>query len=358
MLASAFWFKVPMSIFMGSLTERTGRRKPLLLFLVIAIALALPVFYFGSHFILYFILWAIAGSAITAAIPLTYSLAVTLRKKGHINYGRARLWGSLGFIVAALVGGQLLSFFGMRHTLSFMVAGSILLLISTLILPEIQQKPRVSKQLAIMELLSRREFILFLCAVGLTQSSHALHYGFASIHWRDAGLSGSTIGWLWAEGVIAEIFVFYFSTRFTAHLGPWRLLMIGSLAATVRWIGLSQSSELSVLILLQMLHACSFAMTHLAIIEFMSCKIPERISNSAQTVTDSVAQGILFGLSMMLAGVLYGQYSGESWFVMSAMAKLALVVGFIGHRFFPSRVTRKMMLCRQCSTHYRGVIDC
>lgn len=336
-LASAFWLKVPMSLFMGGLADHSGRRKPLLLFLACVIALTLPAFYFGSHFLLYFILWSIAGSAITTAIPLTDSLAVSLRRKKLLNYGRVRLWGSLGFIVAALVGGQLLNHFGMQHTLSFMVAGSVLLLVSTLLLPDIQQKPRLSKQLAIMELLSRREFVLFLCVVGLTQSSHALLYGFASIHWRDAGLSESTIGWLWAEGVIAEVFVFYFSARFTAHLGPWRLLMIGSLAATIRWVGFTQTTELPALIFLQILHACSFAITHLGIIEFMSCKVPEDLSTSAQTVTDSVAQGILFGLSMMLAGVLYGHYGGDSWYAMSVMALLACILAFAGYKFFPSR---------------------
>lgn len=340
-LASAFWFKVPMSLFMGGIADRTGKRKPLLLFISITIVLTLPAFYFGNNFLLYFILWAIVGSAITATIPLTDSLAISLRRRTKLNYGRVRLWGSLGFIVAALAGGQFLNHFGIQHTLSFMVVGSFLLLLSTILLPNTQQKPRISKQLAITELLSQRDFLLFLCVAGMTQSSHALLYGFASIHWREAGLSESAIGWLWAEGVIVEVFVFYFSARFTAHLGPWRLLMIGSFAASFRWFGLAQSTELSTLIFLQTLHACSFAMTHLGIIEFVSCKIPENLSTSAQTITDSVAQGILFGISMMLAGVLYGQFGGESWYAMSAIALLAGILGFIGYKRFPSR-TRKI----------------
>lgn len=340
-LASAFWFKVPMSLFMGGLADRTGRRKPLLLFIAVTVVVTLPAFYFGNNFLLYFVLWSIAGSAITAAIPLTDSLAISLRKRGLLSYGRVRLWGSVGFIVAALAGGQLLTVFGMQYTLGFMVAGSILLLFSTFLLPDTQQKPRISKQLAITELLSHREFVLFLCVAGLTQSSHALLYGFASIHWRDAGLSESAIGWLWAEGVIAEVFVFYFAARFTARLGPWRLLMIGSFAATIRWIGFTQTTDLPTLMLLQVLHACSFAMTHLGIIEFVSGKIPENLSTSAQTITDSFAQGILFGISMMLAGVLYGQYSGQSWYVMSIMALVACILGFIGYKHFPGQLIEK-----------------
>ena len=47
--------------------------------------------------------------------------------------------------------------------------------------------------------MSNRVFVIFLIAVGLVQASHAAYYGFATIHWRAAGLSDAVIGALWAE---------------------------------------------------------------------------------------------------------------------------------------------------------------
>ena len=41
-------------------------------------------------------------------------------------------------------------------------------------------------------------------AGALIQSSHAVYYAFGTIHWQAAGHSEAVIGWLWAEGVIAE----------------------------------------------------------------------------------------------------------------------------------------------------------
>src|SRR5918996_1025886 len=73
------------------------------------------------------------------------------------------------------------------------------------LLPETGTSSRPAPTPRLAELFRLPGFWRFVFAAGLIQVSHALYYGFASLHWRAAGHSGTVVGLLWAEGVIAEI---------------------------------------------------------------------------------------------------------------------------------------------------------
>ena len=98
-------------------------------------------------------------------------------------------------------------------------------------------------------------FVIFLIAVGLVQASHAAYYGFATIHWRAAGLSDDVIGALWAEGVLAEIVLFAFSGAVVRRLGPVRLLLLGAAAGIVRWAIIGSTTDLVAVAGVQWLHS-------------------------------------------------------------------------------------------------------
>ena len=74
-------------------------------------------------------------------------------------------------------------------------------------------------------------FLLFLGAAAAIQSSHAVYYAFGTLHWRGLGHSEAVIGWLWAEGVIAEILLFAFGSALGSRLSPARLLMVAGFGA-------------------------------------------------------------------------------------------------------------------------------
>ena len=78
-------------------------------------------------------------------------------------------------------------------------------------------------------------------AAGLIQVSHAVYYGFATLHWRAVGYSAGAIGWLWAEGVLAEIAAVRGAGTLLRRLEPARLLALAGALTALRW-GLSALS--------------------------------------------------------------------------------------------------------------------
>src|SRR2546430_12630026 len=93
-----------------------------------------------------------------------------------------------------------------------MIVGSGLMLGTALLLPDLRATQRLTVDLVggLRAILGRPGFQRLFLASGLIQASHMVYYGFATIHWRAAGLSDGLIGLLWAEGVIAEIAPFWY----------------------------------------------------------------------------------------------------------------------------------------------------
>jgi PPP family 3-phenylpropionic acid transporter len=147
-----------------------------------------------------------------------------------------------------------------------------------------------------------------------------VYYGFATLHWRAAGLSGAVIGGLWAEGVIAEVVLFTFGAALVGRFGPARLMASGAIAGVLRWTVMAATSDPWLLAAVQVLHAFTFGASHLGAMHFINRAAPPGLSTSAQGIYSSVAMGIVPGIAMLVAGRLYEDAGGGAFLVMSAVS--------------------------------------
>lgn len=319
-LAVALWAKIPVGLSIAGMIDHGGkRRRPLLLIAAISLV-ALVAMEFAHDLWPILLVWLVVGTLLTTAMPVADSLSLLASNRSGVRYGKVRRWGSISFIVASVAGGWYLRGRDSDEVLWLMIAGGVVLIVATLLLPDMRTEPRLRKRPALFDVLKSPNFGLFVITAALLQSSHAGLYGFASRHWIDAGLSESTVGLLWAEGVVAEIIIFSLAGVLVAKLGPARLLMLASLAGLVRWGILSQSTDTWVLIAIQALHGFTFSGTHIAAFAFILQNIPEDRSASAQGLFDSLAMGLFFGLSMAAAGWVYERNTSDAFLLMTGLS--------------------------------------
>jgi len=113
-------------------------------------------------------------------------------------------------------------------------------------------------------------------------------------------------------------------------VGIQGLLWMAVIAGVVRWLALGWSTDIGLLFTVQILHAFTFAATHLAITQYITQKVPDQLTASAQTFYDALALGALMGMSMTLVGGLYEHINGQ---VFWAMAFLSLCAGLVLKRY-------------------------
>jgi len=202
-LALPAWIKVASTPAIAQLADRSGRTKQ-----VLALGCALATAGFAA-FALAGGFWSIVALTVLvsvpfmALVPLADSLTLRAVYRLDLDYGRIRLWGSLTFLLATVVGGHLISRSGAGPILALILAALAITFVTTLLLPA--PTPRTPSTAAgrHWRRLFTRPFLLFLAAACLLQASHAVYYGFSALHWRANGLDETTIGLLWAEGVVA-----------------------------------------------------------------------------------------------------------------------------------------------------------
>jgi MFS transporter, PPP family, 3-phenylpropionic acid transporter len=264
-------------------------------------------------------LFALASIAFAPVMPLIDTFAL----RGLASYGRAygpvRLWGSASFIVASLGAGTLLDLLAPRDLIWLVVAAMALTAASACSLAPLASGGSTSPatQLLARALLRDRTFLAVAIAASLVQASHAIFYGFSAIDWQAAGYDGAIIGALWALGVVAEIILFAASARL--RISPTTLVLLGAVAAVIRWSALALTPPLAWLPALQCLHALSFGATHLGALGFVMRAAPPGLGATAQGYL-AVAQGLVMAAAMALSGMLYGRYGALAYGAMAAIA--------------------------------------
>lgn len=320
LLAAPAWVRVVANPLLARLADRRGEtRRPLLVVLGSATLLYL-LFALTDGFWPIFAVTLVASSLLAAVMPLGDSLTMHMALQGHVQYGRVRLWGSISFIAAAMGGGAVLAGRPVDLILAGLVLALVLTFVTVLFLPEWRRAPASGGRGGFATLLGDRRFVLFLVSASLIQASHSVLYGFGSLHWEAAGIAKPTIGWLWAEGVVAEILLFAVGAAVLRRVDGPRLLALAGVAGVVRWLALGLSAELPVLVAVQVLHGLTFGGAHLAAMEIIARGTPSNLAPAAQSLYSAVALGGGFGITMLASARLYGEVGGQAFFAMAALA--------------------------------------
>lgn len=278
-------------------------------------------FYWADSGLYLWLLMLLLNFFYPALIPLNDTLASRYIVQVRLDYGRARLWGSLAFIVANILVGQVSAHYGVDWILHLWLLG--LLGLSLMSLVPVSPKPMSGADEPKGEGLStvwrRAGMPSFLLIVALLQGSHAFYYGFSALYWQQQGYATSTVGYLWGLGVLAEILVLACNKRWFSHLSARYLLLLGAGCALVRWGILGATTELGWLIAAQLLHAGSFCFSHLGAIRYISRDLAPHAAAGAQALYAALAMGLMVALLLALSGYLYPVWAGRVFWLMAAL---------------------------------------
>ncbi|MDC9605316.1 3-phenylpropionate MFS transporter [Xenorhabdus griffiniae] len=314
-------------------------------------------FVFGSHWTWLFFIMVGFNLFFSPLVPLSDALAGTWHKQFTFDYGKVRVWGSIAFVISSSLAGILMSanginfsisslnfdwnisfdrlnnwigheLFGTHHIiLAFLLFSVTAMLLGMMLKPSIMPVGKIkaanTNAVSFKELLSEKSVWRFLLCVTLLQAAHAGYYSFGSIYWEQAGYSSSTIGYLWSLGVVAEVVVFTFSKQLFRRWSARNLLLLSGICGVVRWGLMGTSTELPVLIIIQILHCGTFTVCHLAAMRFIGARKENEIIR-LQATYSALAMGGGIAVMSMVAGFMYEQIGSGIFGVMALVALPAL----------------------------------
>jgi PPP family 3-phenylpropionic acid transporter len=256
-----------------------------------------------------------------------------------LDYGRIRVFASLSVLITMLGSGALVMLLPGREIIWLLVGISIFPAAAAIWNARQSRPARLNprdpgKLTASPDKLQLA--IVCIAAAALVQASHAEVYTFGTLHWRALGLSPSFIGIAWASGVACESVFFVAVGRLSGgERGAAVLLILGGAGATIRWTAMSFDPPAGLLLVLQGMHALSFAATYTgSVILLGSLAGPHHRARMQGWLASAAA--LATALATMAAGVLTDSLGERAYLVMAGLAlcglALAVLAGVLKRR--------------------------
>lgn len=298
-------------------------------------------FFTGGSFWLMAIATILFNLCCGPIVPLSDAMANYYARLKMLDYGRTRLWGSIAFIAGSTVVGFLVAKFGSDMIIYTALAGvfaSLLFSLRRTTPMPVTTEEEHAERPKLSELLRELSVVKFLMLVALIQGSHAAYYSFSSIYWKEAGYSEDIIGYLWSLGVVAEVAVFAFSKRLFSGWTLRTLFVVASLGVVARWGLTASTTALVALVMIQLLHGVTFAMAHIAAIQYIQ-NSEQRKMVALQALYNAIPLGAFIALMTALSGWGYENWGANVFWAMAAMGVLALFV-----RVEPKRQSKEQVM--------------
>ncbi len=246
-------------------------------------------------------------------LVLPYMEVVALESIGQQNYGKVRLFGSVGFIFVALVLAHFLS--SKMVALDFLVSFAFF---SVVISFFILQKCKVVKETQQHSQKSINIFKDYKLWIGLTlmQVSFGSFYNFFTIYETNHGISLDTTVYLWSFGVLCEIAMLYYQGKFLKN-NLLHILQLATFITVFRWLIVASFPEhIFLLFIAQSLHAFSFALFHSSAISYLHKLYSDK------TLAQQFFSGITYGFGA-LSGALISGWIYEHFYTLLFLSSSA-----------------------------------
>ncbi len=300
------------------LSDYTGKRLFVIRIGSVLSCLVFAGIFLGQNFI-WICIVAFGFSFFWNAILSQFEVVTLAHLEGQPErYGQIRLWGSVSFIVAVVVLGVLFDHVAIRYLPLVMFFFLALISLSSFTIPDHAYNKIRASTSGFLQLVKQKQVLAFFLACLCLELSLGTYYTFFSVYLEGLGYSRTLIGFLWALGVIAEVGIFLVTHQLLVRVGVYRLFVLSLLATVIRWLLLAQFADvLPLLLVSQLLHACSYGTAHAASVEWMRRKFSAHQSHGLALYSAS-SFGVGGALGALISGYIWA-WNNQAAFVVSAV---------------------------------------
>lgn len=270
-----------------------------------------------------------------APIPAILDSAVmSIVTRTGKTYGRQRLWGSVGFVLASVGLGRLISVdsLDLIFWLHAILLGGVLLIL-TFFLPIERFSGKVNIAGGLRTLSKQRSYVGFLLAMIMMGMASAGYINFLGLHILALGGTSTLVGLAYAASAVTEIPVMFLGARWFTKFSNAQLITIGMSIFIVSWTIVGAMSSPWAAIAAAALVGIGYGFFWVAVVGFASESAPEGMRSTAQAIVGAAQGGLGWGVGALWSGILWDWGGGSTVFWSSAViVTLGLIIFRVGLR--------------------------
>jgi MFS transporter, PPP family, 3-phenylpropionic acid transporter len=295
---------------------------------LLSLFIFLGIFY--VHAFVGMIIWMFVINTFSSSLtPLGEAATIhALQKKNQFesHYGKLRLWGSIGFMLAVFAGGFWFEAQGIQ-TLPWV--GFVILLFVTaatwmLWEPPLEKREMIKGQMR--SIIKKSEVLWFFSSTFWMVFAHSTLYTFYSLYLQKLGFHKQVIGLFWMIAVGAEVLYFYFQKFFYNRFDPYRILGFTFLLGIFRFLVIAFYPSFWPLFIVQLFHAGTFAAHHSASVLLIQKWFKGSTQVRGQALYTMSSYGLGGTMGGVVAGWIWEDYGSKAAFIT---ASFACVLGYL-----------------------------
>ncbi len=280
----------------GGLADATQQHRRLLLFAISGFLVAVLALSFAST--LLWLLPAVIAYAFFSApiIPLVDNSVLEMLGANKQEYGKQRLWGSIGWGIGAVVMGAVTE----RYGLGWAFYGCLLIMSLNLFGAT---RLRVSHAKIggnfwgnLRFFVTSGPWLVFLLTIFINGLGMSFTNNFLFLYINSLHASKTLMGLTLFVASLSELPAFFFAGQLLHRWGSRGLLIAALLAQVVRMLAYAVMPAPWLVLVINLLHGLTFSAMWVAAVNYANQQAPAGLG--------ATAQGVLSGMSMGLAGVV------------------------------------------------------
>lgn len=328
-LASPLW---------GQWADRSGKRRGALFLLAAGSALGYLLVPFASGFMVLLLCLAFLSTFAAPAMAVASSLSfAVLGKGGAADFGRMRVWGTIGYLIMILAFPSLLGALGgdastvgstRGLSLIFPVA-AMLCLGAALVLLRVPPSGAVqvrAKREDLHGLLRQSSYLRLLMLAFLAFALLSGPIALFPVFVTERGGTIETVSRLWIPMLLLEIPLIYFAGAGLRRIGARGLIAAGIALDGTRWLVTALVPNLFWIFSIQLLHGAVVVGLIIGMQLYVEGEVPARLRATGQTVLGTVMS---FGavLSHLWAGAALEHLGPNAPYIIAGPISMVLGLG-------------------------------
>ena len=252
---------------------------------------------------------ALLGCGIAGTLPIIDARALETAGAARSGYGPLRAWGSLGYVISALVTGAIVEATGPRSLLAVQAAclAATGLIGLTLRPPSTPRSRRYGSPFRDAgRLFGPRGLGVFVLGSFLAWLGMSLVLSFTALRFDELHAGATLIGLGGAIAAGIEVPLMLSFPRLAARFGPNRLLIAGAIFLMLRSVVAAIATSPGLLLAASVFAGLGYALFLVAGVVYVSTHVPRELAATAQ----GIFQGVGSSLSQVTAAALGGAVAG------------------------------------------------
>ena len=285
LLTQRFWAKI---------SDRTGKRKEVLLVTIVGSGFSMLLYYLGNSFLCMFFATVVVTSFTTAVIPLSDAILIARSLKEGYSYSIIRLGGTLGYAIMTICVGMYLK---TRPQMQFVFAFFAYMILFCFC---IGLKEERNGQIVINEVVQEneqnrifknRDVYIVLGLAFVSQMGLSFYTGFIGPYILEKGYTQSTIGVINSISALSEVPVLFYINRMLRKHGTIKILFLSCFLMGIR-ILLPIRSGIIGIVLAQLLQGVTYMTMYYSCAVYISTCVYEKYQTKVFYVNLVLGKGM------------------------------------------------------------------